>query len=184
MCDAFTSFVVNMLWHFNIPALNIKLMSHASPACFYLPPPSCRSRPVPPCRWRSPCPASASASSSWWPPWWLLGVSVLRSLENEVLLFVTGKSCCRCSEEDTSQEPSQGWQGAQLADAERRELGASEHRRGGCRLRVGGAVCDLNLTGGLETALVPSDSPFPPVTPFATPHFGSSRTYCCPPPHP
>lgn len=37
---------------------------------------SVQSRPAPPCRWHSPCPTSASASSSWWPPWWLLGDSV------------------------------------------------------------------------------------------------------------
>ncbi len=43
------------------------------PACICPLLPSCPSLPALPGRWRSPCPAWASASSSWWPPWWLLG---------------------------------------------------------------------------------------------------------------
>lgn len=46
----------------------------------------------------------------------------------------------------------------------------AQERRGGCKLRVSAALCDLNLTGGLETAPVPSDSPFPLVTPFHSSH--------------
>lgn len=46
--------------------------------------------------------------------------------------------------------------------------------------RYGGVLCDLNLTGGLETAPVPSDSPFPPFTPSTTPHSGYPRIHCAP----
>ena len=46
------------------------------------------------------------------------------------------------------------------------------------------ALCDLNLTGGLETAPVPGDSPLPPFTPSATPRHGYSTSSFDPPPPP
>lgn len=67
------------------------------------------------------------------------------------------------------------------------ELGVSEQRRRrGCKVCAGEALCDLNLTEALETALVSGDSPFPPFTLSATPCLGYSRTYYAmsPPPPP
>ena len=74
------------------------------------------------------------------------------------------------ADEDASRKVEE--EGEKPADAERRREGVrgeerrGEERRGGCKLRLGGALCDLNLTGGLETAPVSCDSPFPPFTPF------------------
>lgn len=63
---------------------------------------------------------------------------------------------------------------------EERDRGTSDERtgerRGGCKLRVNGPLCNLSLTGGLEAAPASSDSPFPPFTPSAVPRLGSEPT--------
>lgn len=145
-----------------------------SPECIFSQLPSCQFQPLPLCQWHSPCPTSASASSSWCPPWWCLVVVFSR--------FSPGRKVCRRGERETpatlTTETGRAQGRGREEEEDRGKFAESECCRGGWKVRVEKALWYLNLTSGFETAPIPSHSPFQPLTYSATPHRGYS---CCAP---